>query len=96
MLCDLVEDSERRVVRRRAEIGTPQITVKALDAPDKDARFQIERGPVTFRADGNALEHNAVDGAIVLLSFEAPKPSTLASQWRRKGRELRATGSLLG
>ena len=32
----------------KSEIGTPQVSGKALDAPDDAARFHIERGPATF------------------------------------------------
>ena len=71
MFCDLVEAFEHLVVRTKSETGTPQVTTKALDAPEDAARFQIERGPVTFRFDGSAAgEHNGANGVISLLLFE--------------------------
>ena len=39
VFCDLVEAFERLVVRKEMEIGTLQVTAKALDAPDDAARF---------------------------------------------------------
>ena len=45
--------------------------MKALDAPDDAARFQIERGPVPLRLYGSAAdEHNGANGAVILLLFE--------------------------
>ena len=56
---------------KKTKIGTSQVTTKALDAPDDAARFQIERGPVTFRLDGSAADqHNGVNGVVALLLFE--------------------------
>ena len=55
----------------KSEIGTPQVTAKALDAPDDATRFQIERGLVTFGLDGSAVdEHNEENGVVILLLFE--------------------------
>ena len=57
---------------KKSEIGTPQVTSKALDAPDDAARFQVERGPVTFKLDGSAAdEHDGANGVVVLLLFES-------------------------
>ena len=71
MFCDLVEAFERALVRKKSEIGTPQVTAKALDAPDDTARFKIDRGPVTFRLDSSAAdEYNGADGVIILRLFK--------------------------
>ena len=71
VFCDLIESFERLVVRKKSKIGTPQVTAKELDGQDDAARFQIERGPVTFRFDGSAAgEHNGANGVISLLLFE--------------------------
>ena len=40
VFCDLVEAFEHLVVRKKAAIGAPQATAKALDDPDDDPRFQ--------------------------------------------------------
>ena len=56
---------------KKSEIRTPQVTAKVLDAPDDAARFQIERGSVTFRLDGSAAgQHNGANGVVILLLFE--------------------------
>ena len=71
MFCDLVEAFERALVRKKSEIGTLQITAKALDVPDDPSRFQIKRGPVTFRLDGSAAdEHNGANAVVILLLLE--------------------------
>ena len=66
------------MVQKNVEIVTPQVTAKALDAPDDSARFQIERGPVKFRLDGSAVdEHNGANGVVILFLFESGTKTVL-------------------
>ena len=95
MFCDLVEACERLAVRKDSEIGTPQVTAKALDAPDDAARSQIERGPATFRLDGSAADEcNGANGVVILLLFGGGAETVHTGII--KGRELSVTASQLG
>ena len=69
--CNLVGAFERLVVRNKSEIGTPQVTSKALGAPNDAGRCHVEPDPVTFRLERSAAdEHDGADGIVVLLVFE--------------------------
>ena len=89
VFCDLIESFERLVVRKKSKIGTPQVTAKELDGQDDAARFQIERGPVTFNLDGSATdEHNGVNGVVILLLLEGGTETVhtgIAAEEKRAG-----------
>ena len=97
VFCDLVEGFERLVVRTKSEVGTPQVTAKALDATDDAARFSIERDPVTLSLDCSAGdEHNGANGVVLLLLFEGGAETIHTDiAVERKGRELSVTASQL-
>ena len=56
MLSNPGEVLERLVTRKDAEGGTPQITTKALDAPDDATSLEIERCSVALILEASAAD----------------------------------------
>lgn len=71
------------------EVDGPEVTSEAFDVPRDATSLEVKGDPgAPVVKSGAADEHIGTEGASTLLFFRvAPRPSMVASQYRRKRRE---------